>query len=162
MIPSPSRSSISNMVRESISDFLFLSLVRINLLNRLFSSSSSSITLGTLARVRHPNIIRIIGAGSLPRRFIVLEWLGGGTLNTLLAENQQSIGLAGRFFHKPTFTYSSLLLNAKNIAEALDYLHFSCHPGATIIHRGEFLLFSFRYCILDSHSGLSCNNRPQA
>jgi hypothetical protein len=92
---------------------------------------------GTLARISHPHIIRILGAGNVPRRFIVLEWLGGGTLNTLLAENQQSLGLAQKFFHRPTFTYASLLQNAKHIAEALEYLHHRCHQGATIIHRGQ-------------------------
>ncbi len=92
---------------------------------------------GTLARLAHPHIIRILGAGNLPRRFIVLEWLGGGTLQTVLAENQQSVGLAQKFFRKPTFTYTSLLQNAKHIAEALEYLHHRCHPGATIIHRGK-------------------------
>ena len=30
-----------------------------------------------LSRINHPNIIRLIGAGQHPRRFIVLEWLGG-------------------------------------------------------------------------------------
>ncbi len=74
------------------------------------------------------------------RRFIVLEWLGGGSLNTVLAENQQNTGLAQKFFRKPTFTYSNLLKNAKDMAEALDYLHFRCHPGATIIHRGQCYL----------------------
>ena len=46
-------------------------------------------------------------------------------------------GLAQRFFRKPTFTYSTLLSRARDMADALAYLHTRCHPGAIIIHRGR-------------------------
>eukprot|EP00981_Chlorochromonas_danica_P004483 scaffold905_cov153-Ochromonas_danica.AAC.1 len=92
---------------------------------------------GTLARVDHPNIIKVLGSGHVPRRFIVLEHLAGGSLNSMLQQHQQTTNsrLAHRLFHKPTFTYEQLLRNAKSMAEALEYLHSKCHPGATIIHR---------------------------
>eukprot|EP00597_Dinobryon_sp_UTEXLB2267_P004381 CAMPEP_0170075316 /NCGR_PEP_ID=MMETSP0019_2-20121128/12469_1 /TAXON_ID=98059 /ORGANISM="Dinobryon sp., Strain UTEXLB2267" /LENGTH=683 /DNA_ID=CAMNT_0010286195 /DNA_START=86 /DNA_END=2137 /DNA_ORIENTATION=- len=90
---------------------------------------------GMLARVAHPNIIKVLGSGRAPRRFIVLEWLGGGSLNSLLALHQAKPGLAQRLFRRPSFTYSQLLERARDMAEALDYLHFRCHVGATIIHR---------------------------
>lgn len=90
---------------------------------------------GMLARVAHPNIIKVLGSGRVPRRFIVLEWLGGGSLNSLLALHQAKPGLAQRLFRRPSFTYSQLLERARDMAEALDYLHYRCHPGATIIHR---------------------------
>lgn len=107
---------------------------------------------GMLSRMSHPNIIKVLGAGSNPRRFIVLEWLGGGTLGTLLNANQQ--GLANRLFRKPTFTYASLLSKARDMAEALDYLHSKCHPGATIIHRGKslgiwYVMYVYRYTSID-------------
>ena len=89
-----------------------------------------------LARISHKNVIKVLGAGRIPRRFIVLEYLGGGSLNSLLADHQAKPGLAQKLFRKPSFTYATLLARAKDMAEALDYLHFKCHPGATIIHRG--------------------------
>jgi hypothetical protein len=94
---------------------------------------------GILARVKHPNIIRLMGAGNRPRRFIVLEYLSGGSLNTMLMQNQQSSSssFTQKLFRKPTFTYTNLLRIARAMAEALDYLHHRCHSGATIIHRGE-------------------------
>lgn len=91
---------------------------------------------GTLARISHPNIISVLGAGNYPRKFIVLEWLGGGSLNTMLTQNQQQSGLTHKLFKKPTFTYTNLLQSARAIAEAFEYLHYRCHPGATFIHRG--------------------------
>jgi len=45
---------------------------------------------GILSRLNHPYIIKLVGAGRLPRRFIVLEYLGRGSLNTLLTQNQVS------------------------------------------------------------------------
>lgn len=97
---------------------------------------------GTLSRVDHKNIIRVLGAGKIPRRFIVLEYLGGGSLNTLLAQNQQVSGnKLQKLFHKPTFTYASLLSTAKSIAQAMHYLHEQCHEGATIIHRGKKAIY---------------------
>ena len=96
---------------------------------------------GVLARVSHPNIIRLLGAGNIPRKFIVLECLEGGSLNTLLARNQandttsSSMLSSNRFFRRPSFTYTVLLARCREIADALHYLHYTCHRGATIIHR---------------------------
>ena len=107
---------------------------------------------GMLARIDHSHIIKVLGAGQIPRRFIVLEYLGGGSLYTLLARHHVNHGQGGlegqgaregvggvsrTLFNKPAFMYEQLLLNARDMAEALDYLHFRCHPGATIIHRGK-------------------------
>jgi Protein tyrosine and serine/threonine kinase len=91
---------------------------------------------GMLSRISHPNIIKLLGAGRSPRRFVVLEWLGGGSLNTILSQNQTKPGLAQKLFRRPTFTYANLLSKARDMAEALDFLHSRCHPGATVIHRG--------------------------
>ena len=90
---------------------------------------------GMLARFNHPNIIGLLGAGRIPRKFIVLEWLGGGSLSNVLNEHQATLGLAKRLFRKPSFTYANLLSRARDIALALEYLHSSCHPNAVIIHR---------------------------
>jgi hypothetical protein len=92
---------------------------------------------GMLSRMKHKHIVRILGAGYDPRRFMVLEYLSEGTLHDLLAQHEAKRGFANLMFRKPTFTYVQLLQKARDMAEALDYLHFRCHPGATIIHRGE-------------------------
>lgn len=90
---------------------------------------------GILARVNHPHIIKLLGSGKIPRRFIVLEYLEGGSLDTILSQNQAKPGFAQKLFRRPTFTYENLLMRAKQMADALDFLHSRCHPGASIIHR---------------------------
>jgi serine/threonine protein kinase len=90
---------------------------------------------GLLIRLDHPSIVKLMGAGRKPRRFVVLEYLGGGSLATVLNQSQSKKGLAAKLFKKPNFTYGSLLSRAKDIAGALSYLHSQVHPGATIIHR---------------------------
>jgi hypothetical protein len=89
-----------------------------------------------LTRLDHPTIIRVHGSGSTPRRFIVLEYLAGGSLNTLLNENLAKPGLAQKLFRKPSFTYLALLQAASEMAQALDYLHSKCYVGASLLHRG--------------------------
>ena len=42
----------------------------------------------TLARLEHPNIVRLIGAGHSPRLFLILENLLGGTLSNLLKQKK--------------------------------------------------------------------------
>ena len=88
-----------------------------------------------LSRIAHPNVVAFVGGGCIPRRFIVLEWLGGGTLSALMNRNQNSKGTSQGLFRQPTFTYSEILSRAKEIADALDYLHTRIHPDLTVIHR---------------------------
>lgn len=100
---------------------------------------------GMLSRIRHPHVIRLLGAGYQPRRFMVLEYLSGGSLSSLLEQNEAKKGFANMMFRKPTFTYAKLLQKATDMAEALDFLHFHCHQGATIIHRGNELFCFSRF-----------------
>jgi len=88
-----------------------------------------------LIRLDHPNIIKIIGSGETPRRFVVLEYLEGGSLQTILAHNQAKPGLAQKLFRRPSFTYTVLLVKARDMADALRYLHEDVADGLTIIHR---------------------------
>lgn len=83
------------------------------------------------------------GAGRLPRRFIVLEYLGGGSLSSILTQNQAKPGIAQKLFRRPSFTYHNLLSRAKDMADALEFLNSTCHPGATIIHRGKVPSFAW-------------------
>eukprot|EP01034_Spumella_vulgaris_P042710 gene42710-52984_t len=61
--------------------------------------------IGLLSRMEHPNIIKVIGGGSTPRKFIVVEHLGGGSLHSVLAANPQKPGLASKLFRKPTWAF---------------------------------------------------------
>jgi serine/threonine-protein kinase len=71
-----------------------------------------------LKKLRHPNIIRLFGAGSSKtQRFYAMELIEGGTLETLLRKK-------GRFTWQETIGYS------KQIAQALEHAH-----NAGIVHR---------------------------
>jgi len=88
-----------------------------------------------LCRLNHPNIIRVLGSGQEPRKFIVLEYLAGGSLTAKQAPASSSRGLNQRLFGRSTFDLRTLLSKARDIASALDYLHSHVHPEATFIHR---------------------------
>ena len=91
--------------------------------------------LEILTHVNHPNIIKVKGAGKNPRRFIVLEYLGGGSLQTMLSQNQFKLGIANIIFRRSTFTYLNLLIKSRDMADALNYLHEGVFEGVTVIHR---------------------------
>lgn len=73
-----------------------------------------------LENADHPNIVRFLGSGHEPRRFVVLEYLNQGTLGML--SNTQ-------------ITFQEALQRGLGLASALNYLHHDCVPGVTIIHR---------------------------
>ena len=91
---------------------------------------------GILSRLSHPNILRILGAGTDPRKYLVLEYLSKGTLQKLLSKNNvEAQGFASRLFRRPSFTYSALLSKSLELANAMDYLHSRCSKDCLIIHR---------------------------
>lgn len=112
-----------------------------------------------LLRLDHPHIVDVLGGGYLPRRFMVMEYLEGDTLQQLLAPNDRvDMGLAQKLMHQPSFTFMELISKLGDLASALAYLHSSVHPGASIIHRdlkpgnigfksdGTIKLFDFGLC----------------
>eukprot|EP00607_Mallomonas_marina_P007294 CAMPEP_0182418564 /NCGR_PEP_ID=MMETSP1167-20130531/2964_1 /TAXON_ID=2988 /ORGANISM="Mallomonas Sp, Strain CCMP3275" /LENGTH=608 /DNA_ID=CAMNT_0024592827 /DNA_START=54 /DNA_END=1880 /DNA_ORIENTATION=+ len=111
-----------------------------------------------LCRIRHPNIVRVLGAGNSPRKFIVLEWLGGGSLDSILIPARASKTFGQKLFGRSTFNFRGLLSKARDIASAMHYLHEEVHPDATIIHRdlkpdnigfskdGTLKIFDFGLC----------------
>ena len=119
---------------------------------------------GMLSRLSHQNIIRLLGAGTSPRKFMVLEYLEGGSLNEVLQKNKTKHGMSALLFHKPTFPYLKLLQLAKALAEVLDYLHMKAHPGACMIHRGasptHSVLYVFYRATIQAHSSLLLLNLP--
>jgi serine/threonine protein kinase len=83
-----------------------------------------------LCRVRHPNICRLFASSSNgPRRCLVLEWMGGGSLDARLGVNDPSCKESSR--HPPLRWQqrNSILLD---VASGLTHLHSLTPP---IIHR---------------------------
>ena len=100
-----------------------------------------------LSRIDHPNIVNVLGGGSVPRPFIVLERLKD--LSQLLDLNANDSRPS--VFRRRAFSYTELLKLAKNLADALNYLHTQTHEEASIIHRGPTLWIfpSFLCFVLD-------------
>lgn len=96
---------------------------------------------GILARLSHPNVVKILGAGEDPHKFIVLEYLSSGTLQELLhpQSDPRSVSIIqfSSFFNKKlsALPIDRCLSMARDIANALKYLHEDCSEEATIIHR---------------------------
>lgn len=92
---------------------------------------------GILARLQHPNIIGIYGVGEKVRKFIVLEYLEGGTLSQVLKSTKLSEGDANSNEALTILPLNTILTYAHSIASALKYLHEDIDPKVTIIHRGN-------------------------
>ena len=115
-----------------------------------------STELSLLLRVNHPNIVRLVGAGSKPKAFLAIECCERGTMAALLRSRRPSL-LQRWLRHRPPFQMT--LMHAHELGDALDYLHYRCHPEATIIHRdlkpdnvgftadGALKLFDLGLCI---------------
>mmetsp|Transcript_2856 Transcript_2856/g.4341 ORF Transcript_2856/g.4341 Transcript_2856/m.4341 type:complete len:452 (+) Transcript_2856:42-1397(+) len=107
-----------------------------------------------LSRIRHPHIVRFLGSGYQPRRFLVLELLDGGSLSHALGVR---VDKDQRSWRKH-FSYLDALRLGRSMAGALDYLHFHWHDAISIIHRdlkpdnigftndGMIKLFDFGLC----------------
>jgi len=91
---------------------------------------------GTLARISHPNIIKVLGAGKVPRHFIVLEYLEGGTLHEKLKSHSVDTAFM-RMFTSFAFEVKTVVELCMNIADAMHYAHVLCHPDAMFLHRGK-------------------------
>jgi serine/threonine protein kinase len=94
---------------------------------------------GILARLKHQNIISISGVGEKIRKFIVLEYLEGGTLAQLLKGQKPGSTKAKQSSAPIRNLPVSMIINiAYSLASALNYLHVNVSPDATIIHRGKY------------------------
>lgn len=105
-----------------------------------------------LVRLNHPNIIKVLGSGNGPRRFIILEYMSGGTLHTILDKNRirADATLPKKLLRRPSFSYMTLLKRALELAEAFHHIHRVCNAEAMFLHRGKFVsvhavLSSFSY-----------------
>mmetsp|Transcript_1891 Transcript_1891/g.1977 ORF Transcript_1891/g.1977 Transcript_1891/m.1977 type:complete len:415 (+) Transcript_1891:242-1486(+) len=91
-----------------------------------------------LCRIDHPNIIRVIGCGSLPRKFIILERMQS-TLSRTMDESKETKSILAIPRYLSPSQASSEFLNtlyiARDIASAMSYLHDTLHPEIALIHR---------------------------
>lgn len=107
-----------------------------------------------LSRLEHPHIVKLLGSGRYPRRFLILELLDGGSLS-------HSLGLRAGSNNRVTkkkFSYLETLQLARALASALDYLHNQWQSSIHVIHRdlkpdnigftadGNLKLFDFGLC----------------
>jgi len=119
-----------------------------------------------LSHISHPHVVRLLGTGTQPRRFLVLELLDGGSLSHLLGLRPDAHNRVSR----KRFTYLETLYLSRDLASALEYLHHTWHPVAHIVHRdlkpdnigwtsdGTLKLFDFGLCTVikantKSHEG---------
>lgn len=100
-----------------------------NLALREFSAE-----LELLSRTNHANVVKLRGCGSIPRTFLVYEYMHGGILSSILLPNKMRPN-AIKMFHKNTFSFPRVIQRALEFAEAMKYLHFDVYDDATIIHR---------------------------
>ena len=120
------------------------------------------------ARLNHPNIVGLIGAGLTSKgvRFVVLERLDGGTLTQMLGYDTRIRDRRRRFWRKKQMAYLDVLRTGRALAAAMQYCHDDAIPGSMVLHRdlkpdniGEFYLGSFcdsAVSNLDSKSSWCC------
>ena len=104
---------------------------------RHFDSHPFPPTAAVHARLNHPNIVNLIGAGLTSRgvRFIVLERLDGGTLTQMLGYDTRIRDRRRRFWRKKQFSYTDVLNCAKCIADAMAYCQEEAIPDCMVLHR---------------------------
>lgn len=107
-----------------------------------------------LCRLRHPHIVRFLGSGYQPRRFLVLELLDGGSLSHALGVRVDKDQRSWRKY----FSFLDALRLARAMADGLEYLHTHWHDSVAIIHRdlkpdnigftsdGNIKIFDFGLC----------------
>lgn len=92
--------------------------------------------LRILSKLNHPNIVKLYGAGYNDQgyRFLVLEWLGGGTLGQMISKRKekQSRNITRKFSNKVCI--EDAISDAYAIARALEYCHQNIDE-VIIVHR---------------------------
>ncbi|CAL0306802.1 unnamed protein product [Lupinus luteus] len=107
-----------------------------------FSTASFSSEIATLARIRHRNIVRLLGWGANRRtKLLFYDYLPNGNLDTLLHEGYTCL-----------IDWETRLKIAMGVAEGVAYLHHDCVPA--ILHRdvkAQNILLGERYepCLAD-------------
>ena len=109
-------------------ELVAIKMLKPNLKHKDVAVQEMNIEIEVLSRIDHENIIRISGSGEIPRKFIIVEYLYGGTLDQLIAQ------------HKLGLPIQSVITIASELAAALKYLHNDVDPSLMVIHRGMYYL----------------------
>ena len=125
---------------------MIIKMLKTQVHNRRVAEQEIVSEAGILARLNHPNIVRIHGAGEDPRKFIVVEYLGGGTLSQLLYPPKNSgsdiVGRLRDMYRKPhsVLPLSRILHIAREISRVVNYLHNEFNQFAMVVHRGSAVI----------------------
>ena len=88
-------------------------------------------SIDILSKLQHPNIVQLYGRGFISDGvpFLVMELLDGESLSHALGYNSS--------FQKKKikFTYLEILTYARDLADALNYIHERAFPESVCIHR---------------------------
>ena len=115
---------------------VILKLIKADRVNSSVAVSEFETEVSVLSRLNHGNIVRYLGSGFKPRRFIVLEYLEGGTLANVLGMcPDNSRWRNGRRNGRKKFTYLQSLNLVRSLASAMNYLHMKWHGSVSVVHR---------------------------
>lgn len=141
-------------------DPIIVKMLKANLVNPIIAEHEIDVETRILSKLNHPNIIEIKGAGRNPRAFIIVEYLAGGTLASLLHKHEtkrESSFLTSFSTSSKRDTHLNqglpikfVLKAAIQLISAVKYLHEDISPIATVIHRGSFESF------IRFHTLISC------
>jgi serine/threonine protein kinase len=133
---------------------VILKLIKADRINSEVALAEFETEAEVLSRLKHPHIVRFLGSGFQPRRFLVLELLDGGSLSHALGVRVDKDQKSWR----RSFNYLETLKLSRAMASALKYLHDDWDAGITVIHRdlkpdnigftsdGNIKLFDFGLC----------------
>ena len=133
---------------------VILKLIKADRVNSEVALAEFETEAEVLSRLKHPHIVRFLGSGFQPRRFLVLELLDGGSLSHALGVRVDKDQKSWR----RSFNYLETLKLSRAMASALKYLHSDWDPEITVIHRdlkpdnigftsdGNIKLFDFGLC----------------
>ena len=110
---------------------VIIKLIKSDRINSIMAVQEFEMEANVLSRISHPNIVKLLGSGQLPRRFLILELLDGGSLSHALGIRPD----ANKHYNKKKFTYLQALIMAKSISSAMNYLHHEWNKSIHIIHR---------------------------
>jgi len=113
---------------------VILKLIKADRVTSAVALSEFEAEVSVLSRTRHDHIVNFLGSGHVPRRFLVLEYLEGGTLANALGVRADNSSKKQKLM-KIKFSYIQTLKFARSLATAMHYLHSEWHEQIVILHR---------------------------
>lgn len=120
-------------------NLVVIKMMKANLKYPAIISDEFDIELAILSRCDHPNVMKIVGAGMNPRKFLVVEYLGGKTLDVVLdklpwttSPLQRCLGVTLSRYRDGQLLFA--LKKGKELAMAMYYMH-SISKDTIFLHR---------------------------